>query len=484
MGDTQHRRTRSDSGVVYRSYAVLEVLHEEAVFGAPENPYSYARADAEAHARLMLSLRFPWRVARGAGLGMALVVALIGALFSTSVTGDRLWGPAATPHRWLSAQVVHASFSNSSLIVTASTEPPSQCPAGCFGAFPYPDGAGFSLEADVVRTVFFNISGPNGPVGVAEMAVPSDLVDMDWTTIVRTDADLSRRFCRAVIDSTPLPADAPPGSWASALCRVVAADNSTVGTVFVVVFYEIIVQGSSYCEAVRVYEPVAQPAGSYSSLAFLLTGVHMATVGVQDWRAPGAAPSQMASRPAASLVNGALHVFAAGASFAFHAYMTEASHNMDMLAVYMLVATPAVYCAACARGWPLSGGGRAMLAVAYATLVVAFDMFSLALQNSVGGSTVLVVALLAALVVSMCAWLRAPRGAGRPLRDVSFRWLAASALLIAVAYAARTADRKGGSACAPRAAFQLHAVWHVLSAGSLWCLWAFLRSEAPTKPPP
>jgi hypothetical protein len=31
--------------------------------------------------------------------------------------------------------------------------------------------------------------------------------------------------------------------------------------------------------------------------------------------------------------------------------------------------------------------------------------------------------------------------------------------------------------CAPRSWLQLHAVWHVLAAASLWLFWLFLRSE-------
>ena len=64
-------------------------------------------------------------------------------------------------------------------------------------------------------------------------------------------------------------------------------------------------------------------------------------------------------------------------------------------------------------------------------------------------------------------------------RGLHYRWLFLSCLSIGAAYACREVDVVYHAACSPSGWFQLHALWHVFSAGSLHFLWVFLRSEAP-----
>ena len=65
-------------------------------------------------------------------------------------------------------------------------------------------------------------------------------------------------------------------------------------------------------------------------------------------------------------------------------------------------------------------------------------------------------------------------------RGLHYRWLFLSCLSIGVAYACREVDVVYHAACSPSGWYQLHALWHVFSAASLYCLWVFFRSEAPT----
>ena len=90
-------------------------------------------------------------------------------------------------------------------------------------------------------------------------------------------------------------------------------------------------------------------------------------------------------------------------------------------------------------------------------------------------------------------------------RALSYRYCFGSISAIMVAYASREADVKYDLWCMPRSWFQLHSVWHVMAAlvrqqsqapgcsclsvdvsrvcfasQSLWSLWVFMRSEAPS----
>ena len=78
----------------------------------------------------------------------------------------------------------------------------------------------------------------------------------------------------------------------------------------------------------------------------------------------------------------------------------------------------------------------------------------------------------------LAAALMALKARSKPT-GMLYRYCFASVLCIAFAYASRQLDVKFHVACYPTGWFQLHAVWHILAAGSLYFLWVFMRCEAP-----
>jgi hypothetical protein len=218
---------------------------------------------------------------------------------------------------------------------------------------------------------------------------------------------------------------------------------------------------NSYCERVHVHAPVAQPANAYSNLAFVVSGAHMLLVGLNDCTLKSCA---MSHHPIASLATGAVHVFAGCASFAFHASLSNLADKLDMLGVFLLVLTPTAYFALCVAGWPTDRTGRALLHGAAGLLV-----WALVEANEIA-NLVLVYLLCGLLGAALLVWAWPRRKA------LAHQWAAAAAALVSLAFGARAADFDG-SLCHPASAFQWHAVWHALAAGSLWCLWGFQRSE-------
>ena len=193
---------------------------------------------------------------------------------------------------------------------------------------------------------------------------------------------------------------------------------------------------SGYCEEVRLENPIAQPMDSYSNVAFLITGLHMLGVGSMDlWRAyasrrlaagplpvavpdqyapaaggaasnPYASLSQMEQFPVYSLANGLVQFYAGLSSFLFHACKTALGQRLDMAGVYMLVVSPSLYVLLRlgALGPPASRAAHAAFAAATAVCAYAFYKYKWQLESHTGGSTNLVldlVAIMAFLIVRL-----------------------------------------------------------------------------------
>ena len=194
---------------------------------------------------------------------------------------------------------------------------------------------------------------------------------------------------------------------------------------------------SGYCEEVRLENPIAQPMDSYSNVAFIITGLHMLGVGALDtWRMaatrrmsgsglpltvpdqyalpgvgagpnPYAALSQMEQFPVYSVANGLVQFYAGLSSFLFHASMTALGQRLDMAGVYMLVVSPSLYMLLRlgAFGPPSSRAAHAAFAAATAVAAFAFYKYKWQLERYTGGSTNLVldlVAIMATLIVRCC----------------------------------------------------------------------------------
>lgn len=195
---------------------------------------------------------------------------------------------------------------------------------------------------------------------------------------------------------------------------------------------------SGYCEEVRLENPIAQPVDSYSNVAFAITGLHMVAVGVLDrWRQraarsvplamplallpeqfpvalaggahaalvnPYASLSQMEAFPVYSVVNGLVQFYCGLSSFLFHASMTALGQRLDMAGVYMLVVSPSLYMLLRlgAFGRPAALTSHAAFTAATAVCAYAFYQYKWQLERYTGGSTNLVldlVAIMALLIV-------------------------------------------------------------------------------------
>lgn len=206
-----------------------------------------------------------------------------------------------------------------------------------------------------------------------------------------------------------------------------------------------------FCEAIED-ALVAQPANTWSSLAFVLAALWVAARFV---RRGGSERAPLVSAEAALLV-GSLALVGLGSAF-YHASLTFIGQVLDVSGMYLVVTFILLH------RLGLRYGVRPLASVAAFVLMnaalLAAQVTTPPLRRIVFG-----VLLVTALIVE---W-RSSR-AGR-------RWLAAGAGLMAIAFAIWTADRLR-VVCAPASPIQGHAIWHLLGAFASVCLYRSYEVE-------
>jgi len=450
---SSHRRTRSDSAVAYRNYDELGVIDEDEPVATETRWTKCVRAERLACRRLLASIALPRRLAWITVVCVVVVTCLTRLVFSNSVSHREMWSSAA--ENQMTFRVFIDATTNAT-VSTVSIEPSVSACMDCWGKI---------VECTSVMKSLPGMFGIAYQTNEHVSSMQADLVNTTGSFLGRVSYSIPTNFTNALALSVLEASRVLDGGLPIVdVWLPVVLNSSVTATVRVILFYELWVPGSSYCEALHHSTPILQPANSLSNVGFLFTGAHMLAVGFRDVHHR---LSPMSRSPPASLVNGATHIFAGCASFAFHASLAPVPHALDMLAVYMLVINPSIYCLLSVFGWPRDAVGRVLLAAVYSFTAASIYGNQISLQNAFEGGQVLVLSLCALLAVCLAAWIR------KNGIHLAFRWLIAAGILIGIAMGARVADSK---LCSPSSAFQWHAVWHVGSAASLWCLWAFFRS--------
>ena len=220
-----------------------------------------------------------------------------------------------------------------------------------------------------------------------------------------------------------------------------------------------------YCEFNRVDRFVHQPMNTYSNLVYFYLGVFILGIAQEDAKNRRTLkPNRLEGFPLLSALMGVCFVYLSVGSAFFHASLTYAGQRVDMNATYAIMLTLAgialyhvlhriTLTATQKNGWVL------------ALLMIIGLFLTIALLIS---SSRLVPALILFLNVLMVIHYVQFR------RERSFWLIIVSLVLIVAAIKIRTLDvQKVG--CNPQSFFQGHALWHVLTALSSFCSYAFFR---------
>ena len=210
-----------------------------------------------------------------------------------------------------------------------------------------------------------------------------------------------------------------------------------------------------FCEAVSVSQPIRQPANTTSSLGFAAVGLWIL---IEAWR--GSRRSAFSPNHQIMLGVSAI-VIGVGSAF-YHASMTFVGQFFDIFGMYLLTSLMWVYALQRLTGWRMWTA-----AAVYFGLNAALTALQIGLPET--RRYAFAVVLLLALLTEAVVWRKL-----RPARE--YRWLWAGLLTFAAAYLIWSLDNSGAW-CDPDSWLQGHAVWHVLGAVAVACLWRWYVSE-------
>jgi dihydroceramidase len=227
-----------------------------------------------------------------------------------------------------------------------------------------------------------------------------------------------------------------------------------------------------YCETVGP-GPIAQPANTWSNLAYVAVG--FAVLADVRRRRRRADPVALIDRePVYGMLLGLTTIGIGIGSFAFHGSMRAWGGFADLLAMHLYLGAVVAYDLVRIHAWSLRRG----LAV-WAGFGIGSAMLLLLLPPQHGRvlfGVLVGVTLLVEAAVSFPAlrpWER------RVLRPNRVPWFWAGMASFAAAFVVWNLSRTGGVWCDPASLWQGHALWHLLTATTVWCLHRYFCAEGP-----
>ena len=227
-----------------------------------------------------------------------------------------------------------------------------------------------------------------------------------------------------------------------------------------------------YAEIVHADEFFRTRINTWSNFAYVVVGCYALAFGWQDWRRQR--PDEggyLVQTPAMSLLFGAACCYLGGGSGLFHASLTRWGQQLDVAAMY----APLVVLIAINTGrWMtrIKPNGRDAGTPSWsilAGLALAASWLLYRYKWSMHSSVVL-----PSLILTVAAFALLDRF--KPCRQMAVRWLALSAVALAVAVVCRQLDVTGRFSNAD-AWLQGHALWHLLTSLSLASMYLYYHSE-------
>lgn len=227
-----------------------------------------------------------------------------------------------------------------------------------------------------------------------------------------------------------------------------------------------------YAERILSAEVFRTPANTWSNLAFVLVGLYALALGNLDWRRPPpSCGNYLAQTPALSWLFGVLCCYLGLASGWYHASLTRLGQQLDVAAMYApLLALIAINLGRFMPRVPLGSARNRLPSWPLWTVGVIVGCFVLFWYKWSMRSFV----VLPTLILSVTAFTLLDRVLAN--RKFRVRWMLASGAALVAARVCWQMDL-AGKFSGPDAWFQGHAVWHLLTALSLGCIYLYYRSE-------
>jgi len=207
-----------------------------------------------------------------------------------------------------------------------------------------------------------------------------------------------------------------------------------------------------FCETVREQSPIRQVANTYSSLAFVFSGVLIVAFGGKSDRLPAGY---------SYLMGISIVIIGVGSAF-YHASLTFIGQFFDVLGMFLLAAFMLIY--AIERIWTLRFTTSLWLYLSL-NLFLGWLQFAIPDTRRYGFAVVIVIALLFEYYYRLKA---------KP--DIQVIWLGFGVGLLVVAYIIWILDNMR-IVCLENSLLQGHALWHILGAISVLFLHRYYVSE-------
>jgi hypothetical protein len=232
-----------------------------------------------------------------------------------------------------------------------------------------------------------------------------------------------------------------------------------------------------WCERDHPDQFIREPMNSWSDFGFLFVGITMLYFAISDTFFSDTPRNLCMDHPVLSFVSAIVNIFHAVGTFTNHACRCWTGYQMDVTGMYLVIMFPIlvnflnIHRNSIKGTSPTQTSNKAVLVglLLYAALGVCLFLTTYVVEDP--GH--LVVPLLVIMVISFLVRFRQEAN-HRDTRH--FTLLSIAAALLIFGYASWLLDRHR-IVCFPDSAFQLHAVWHVATAGALFALYVYHRSE-------
>lgn len=234
-------------------------------------------------------------------------------------------------------------------------------------------------------------------------------------------------------------------------------------------------RNSNYAERVYADHVFRTKANTWSNLAYVLVGFYVLALGAYD-RRRGARQSGgfVADTPAMSFLFGLACCYLGFGSGLFHASLTRWGQQIDVASMYApLLAGIALHLgrwlgeSRSRRGLPAMSSWPVLTGIVVVTSFLLYR-YKWSMSANLVLTTLIVITALGGVLDRIFS-----------RRPLPFRWLGWSTAALVAAVTCRQLD-VAGKFSGPDSWLQGHAFWHVLTAASLACLYAYHRSETPT----
>jgi len=224
---------------------------------------------------------------------------------------------------------------------------------------------------------------------------------------------------------------------------------------------------SNYAERIYLESIFRTRANTWSNLAFVFVGLYTIALGLHDrTRGRDVRNGYLVDTPALSILFGIGCCYLGIASGIFHASLTRWGQQLDVASMY----APLLVLMAIALGklWKMARPGSWNIWPLLAIAALLASVYLYVYKWEMSSSTVLPLLIVSTAALRFPIYLLQPR--------YSLRWIALSFLALVLAVICRQTD-VAGNFSGPDAWLQGHALWHVLNAVCLGCIYLYDRSE-------